>query len=152
MLMMTDPYDLHTGIGYQLTIAARTNNAQFEKNLSRLGLTRQMWCVLVAVGEQRIITPSAIADYIGIIRPAASRTLKQMDRAGLLVRTTGYTDKRSTEVELTSKGNDLLQRSLPLAFQARKHTNAVLSKTEQIEITALLEKLTGSIQVKAKGV
>jgi hypothetical protein len=70
MLTMTDPYDLHTGIGYQLTIAARTNNSQFEKNLSKLGLTRQMWCVLIAVGEQRIITPSAIADYIGIIRPA----------------------------------------------------------------------------------
>ena len=149
---MYDPYDLHTGIGYQLTIAARTNNAQFEKKLSKLGLTRQMWCVLIAVGEQRISTPSAIADYIGIIRPAASRTLKQMDRAGLLYRTTDDTDKRSTTVALTSKGHDLLQRSLPLAFQARKHTNRVLSKTEQIQITTLLEKLTGSMQAKAKGV
>jgi|MDTG01.3.fsa_nt_gb DNA-binding MarR family transcriptional regulator len=152
MLTMYDPYDLHTGIGYQLTIAARTNNAQFEKKLSKLGLTRQMWCVLIAVGEQRISTPSAIADYIGIIRPAASRTLKQMDRAGLLYRTTDDTDKRSTTVALTSKGHDLLQRSLPLAFQARKHTNRVLSKTEQIQITTLLEKLTGSMQAKAKGV
>lgn len=149
---MNDPYDLHDSIGYKLTIAARTNNAQFEKNLSKLGLTRQMWCVLIAVGEQRIITPSAIADYIGIIRPAASRTLKQMDGAGLLDRTTGDPDKRSTAVALTSKGHDLLQRSLPLAVQTRAHINAVLSKTEQIQISALLEKLTASRQVKAKGV
>lgn len=149
---MANPYDLHTGLGYQLTIAARTNNAEFEDSLSKIGLTRQMWCVLVAVGEQKITTPSAIADYIGIIRPAASRTLKQMDRDGMLDRSAADTDKRSTTVALTPKGQDLLQRSLPLAIASREHINAALSDSEQTQLSTLLEKLTASRQAKATGV
>jgi hypothetical protein len=39
-----------------------------------------------------------------------------------------------------------------LHFKHAGHINAVLSKTEQIQIITLLEKLTGSIQAKAKGV
>lgn len=149
---MQDPYDLHQGLGYRLTIAARTNNASFEENLSALGLTRQKWCVLVAVGEQQITTPSAIADYIGIIRPAASRTLKQMDKDGLLNRAAGNADKRSTTVALTPKGVDLLHRSMPFALQTREHINAALSASEQTQLTTLLEKLTASLQSKATGV
>lgn len=149
---MQDPYDLHTGLGYKLTIAARTNNAGFETALSTLNLTRQMWCVLVAVGEQDITAPSAIADYIGIIRAAASRTLKQMERDGLLKRATGNTDKRTTTVALTSKGRDLLQLSIPLALQTRTSVDAALSSDEQIQLTHLLEKLTASLQATATGV
>ena len=149
---MQKPYDLHSGLGYRLTIAARTNNAGFETNLATLGLTRQMWCVLVAVGEQNITAPSAIAEYIGIIRPAVSRTLKQMEKSGLLNRQGGTTDKRRTEVHLTDKGQMALQNSLPLALQTRVAVDTALSQTEQAQLTALLEKLTTSLQATATGV
>lgn len=149
---MQDRYDLHSGLGYQLTIAARTNNAGFEESLATLGLTRQTWCVLVAVGEQKITTPSAIADYIGIIRPAASRSLKQMDQKGLLKRSSGDGDKRSTTVALTDRGRELLQKSKPFAIETRKHIDTALSTNEQILLSQLLEKLTASMQSKATGV
>ena len=145
-------YDLHSGLGYKLTIAARTNNASFESALSMLNLTRQMWCVLVAVGEQNITAPSGIADYIGIIRAAASRTLKQMERDGLLKRATGNTDKRTTTVTLTPKGRDLLSHSMPLALQTRSSIDAALSRDEQARLTFLLKKLTASLQATATGV
>ncbi|MCO4825344.1 MAG: winged helix DNA-binding protein [Amylibacter sp.] len=149
---MKAPYDLHSGLGYKLTIAARTNNASFETALSTLNLTRQMWCVLVAVGEQNITAPSAIADYIGIIRAAASRTLKQMERDGLLKRAAGNTDKRTTTVALTPKGRDLLYHSMPLALQTRSSIDAALSNAEQTQLTHLLEKLTASLKATATGV
>ncbi len=145
-------YDLHSGLGYKLTIAARTNNASFESALSMLNLPRQMWCVLVAVGEQNITAPSGIADYIGIIRAAASRTLKQMERDGLLKRATGNTDKRTTTVTLTPKGRDLLSHSMPLALQTRSSIDAALSRDEQTQLTFLLKKLTASLQATATGV
>jgi DNA-binding MarR family transcriptional regulator len=143
---MCKNYDLHSGLGYRLAIAARTNNASFETALSDLGLTRQVWCVLVAVGEQNITTPSAIADYIGIIRPAASRTLKHMERNGLLQRSSGKTDKRTTTVVLTAQGKALLAQSLPLAMQTREHIDAALSADEQNQLHHLLEKLTTSLK------
>ena len=152
MLIMNTPYDLHSGLGYRLTIAARTNNAGFEATLAAFGLTRQMWCVLVAVGEQQITAPSAIADYIGIIRPAASRTLKQMEKSGLLKRVSGTQDKRTTQVQLTPQGKAALQQTLPLALQTREQIDAALNPAEQAHLIALLEKLTLSLQTKATGV
>lgn len=149
---MSHPFDLHDGLGYRLTIAARSNNAGFDSDLSDLGLTRQMWCVLVAVGEQGITTPSGIADYIGIIRPAASRTLKQMEKNGLLWRVSGTQDKRTTTVELTTEGEAKLSRSLPLAYDLRAHLDKTLSPQEQATLTELLEKLTASAASTASGV
>ncbi|WGI20979.1 MarR family transcriptional regulator [Amylibacter sp. IMCC11727] len=149
---MDTPYDLRTGLGYQLTIAARTNNADFEAALARLGITRQMWCVLVAVGEQNITAPSAIADYIGIIRPAASRTLKQMDQKGLLHRKNGQTDKRTTTVALTDQGRDVLDRSMPMALATRSAIDGALTANEQQQLSQLLAKLTSSLQTTATGV
>jgi DNA-binding MarR family transcriptional regulator len=149
---MLTPFTLHDGLGYQLTIAARTNNASFECELATLGLTRQMWCVLVAVGEQRITTPSAIADYIGIIRAATSRTLKQMEKSGLVDRASGNADKRTTRVALTHHGQTLLARSLPLARSNRANLNTALNADEQTQLANLLQKLTQSLQTTATGV
>ncbi len=149
---MQTPIDLHSGLGYQLTIAARKNNAGFEADLSDLGLTRQMWCILVAVGDQRITAPSAIADYIGIIRPAASRTLKQMERDGLLLRSAGDTDKRTTTVALTPIGQKRLNQSKPIAQKTRDALNAALTPTEQSQLRDLLAKLTAPLNTKATGV
>lgn len=149
---MSTPYDLHSGLGYQLTIAARTNNAGFEKALTTLGLTRQMWCVLVAVGEQNITAPSDIAEYIGIIRPALSRTLTQMEHKAMLRRTGRKGDKRSTEISLTSYGQKTLKASLPLAYQTREPLNRALTDAEQKQLTTLLAKLTSASQHPAPGV
>lgn len=149
---MSSPYDLHSALGYRLTIAARTNNAGFETSLASIGLTRQMWCVLIAVGDQNITAPSAIADYIGIIRAAASRTLKQMETAGLLSRASGTGDKRTTTVALTAKGRGKLAQSRPFSAAARNELAAALTETEQAQLAQLLEKLTASLQATATGV
>ena len=84
------PYDLHDGPGYKLALAARVNDQFMDVSLAEMGLTRQMWCVLIAVGEQAINQPSDIANYIGIKRSALSRTLREMDNKGLLARSNGY--------------------------------------------------------------
>lgn len=149
---MSEPFDLHDGLGYRLTIAARSNNSAFDTDLSELGLTRQMWCVLVAVGEQGISTPSGIAEYIGIIRTAVSRTLKHMERNGLLRRVSGTSDKRTTTVELTPNGEDRLARSLPLAQRQRAHLEQCLSPEEQSTLRDLLRKLTATATSTASGV
>ena len=72
------PYDLHQRLGYKLALAAQVNNQTMITLLADIGLTRQSWCVLVAVEAQGISQPSAIADYVGIKRAAVSRSLKDM--------------------------------------------------------------------------
>ncbi|MDP6165633.1 MAG: MarR family winged helix-turn-helix transcriptional regulator [Gammaproteobacteria bacterium] len=144
-------YNLHEGLGYKLTLAAQVNNQILIKLLAELNLTRQMWCILVAVGEQQIHQPSAIADYIGIQRAAVSRTLKDMHQKQLLVRTNAADNAKQTLVHLTPQGLDLLSRSLPMTEQSAIRLKNKLSKAERAELERLLNKyLSGPLEAPAR--
>ena len=142
MLIMSKskPYDLHDRLGYKLALVARINDQFMDAGLAEIGLTRQMWCVLVAVGEQKICQPSEIASYIGINRSAVSRTLRDMDSKGMLERHCGSGDGRSTLVSLTDEGCRLLTASLPISYQSQVRMAESLSSREQAQLARLLDK------------
>ena len=72
-------YELHRRLGYRISVLSRIMQSRLERMIAELGLTRLMWCVLTGVGEEGVITPSELADYIGITRPATSRLLRDME-------------------------------------------------------------------------
>ena len=137
---MTMTYNLHDRLGYKLTLAAQVNNQLLVNLLSQLNLTRQMWCVLVAVGEQQLSQPSDIADYIGIQRAAVSRTLKDMHNKGLLQRISDPQNGKQTLVSLTDTGQTLLAQSLLLSEQSTQRLNTKLNDSERQELDRLLSK------------
>ena len=136
---MTDPdrYRLHQSLGYQLSLAARLQERRLDDWLKPLGMTRTSWCVLLAVGNEGLIHPSAIAKFVGIDRTATSRALRQMEAAGMIARRAGKDDRRMTAVHLTPYGETLLQQGTPLA----KHNNAIMEERLGEHENALLRKL-----------
>jgi DNA-binding MarR family transcriptional regulator len=144
-------YNLHQRLGYKLTLAAQVNNQILVNLLSELNLTRQTWCILVAVGEQDIHQPSAIADYIGIQRAAVSRTLKDMHNKQLVERINDPDNAKRTLVNLTPKGQDLLASSLPMTEHSTARMDEKLSHRERQELDRLLSKfLSGPIDAPAR--
>lgn len=137
---MTTPFNLHDRLGYKLTLAAQVNNQIFVSLLEDINLTRQMWCVLIAVGEQNIHQPSDIADYIGIQRAAVSRTLKDMQKKGMLVRHNDPDNGKRTLVELTALGHDLLAKSLQTTQVSSQRLEEKLTTNERQELDRLLTK------------
>lgn len=133
-------YNLHDRLGYKLTLAAQVNNQLLVNLLSQLNLTRQMWCVLVAVGEQQLSQPSDIADYIGIQRAAVSRTLKDMHNKGLLQRISDPQNGKQTLVNLTFEGQALLAQSLLQTEQSTQRLNTKLNDSERQELDRLLSQ------------
>lgn len=144
--------DLHERIGYKLALAARINDQLLDRELASIGITRQMWCLLVATGAQQITQPSAIASYIGINRTAVSRTLRDMEARGYLVRGHGNNDGRSKEVALTQKGQQLLKRSLPIVEGSAATMDEKLSKHDQKELHRLLDKFLSDQSVKPSSI
>ncbi|WP_229802241.1 MarR family winged helix-turn-helix transcriptional regulator [Paramylibacter ulvae] len=134
-------YNLQTGFGYRFTIIGQTNSRRLEAELHKLGLTRMKWCVLVAVGEEKLHQPSQIAEFIGINRTAASRTLRQMEAEGLIVRTGGLGDKRSTNVTLTDKAQGILNQAIPRVAFIGKWFREKLSPVELEQLENILNKL-----------
>ena len=144
-------YDLHSALGYQLTLTARYGERRFEAAMKTIGLTRITWCILLAAGGKNLPYPSDIADYIGIDRTATSRALRQMEADGLLGRSLCKKDRRKTSVQLTKLGRARLEQANTLANTARHETEARLSAPEQSELKRLLTKLRAGENAPLKG-
>lgn len=146
--MTTQPkYRLHHSVGYLLSVTSRQQERRLEDSLKELGLTRITWCVLLAVGNEELVHPSEIAEFVGIDRTAMSRALRQMEAAGMVARTSGGDDRRMTAVQLTDKGHDLLQQGTPSAVGNNAVIEGSLSAAELAELRKILHKLRGTDDV-----
>ncbi len=134
-------YRLHNSLGYQLSLTARIQEKRLEDGLRDLGLTRIQWCVLLAVGNEKLRNPSEIATFVGIDRTATSRALRQMEDVGQIERTTGTSDRRTTAVSLTPMGKKLLTRGTPLAENNNATMESRLTLDEVNNLHRLLEKV-----------
>lgn len=134
-------YRLQQSLGYQLSVASRLQERRLDDGLKELGLTRITWCVLLAVGNEDLIHPSEIADFVGVDRTATSRALRQMEAASMIARRTGVDDRRMTSVRLTEAGRTLLQRGTPLAQKNNAFIEQRLDSNERAELRRLLAKM-----------
>ncbi|KIC09587.1 transcriptional regulator, MarR family protein [Leisingera sp. ANG-M1] len=139
--MTESRFRLHHSLGYQITMLARVIERRFEQRIAEYGLTRPMWCVLLAAGLEGLHTPSEIAAFIGIDRTATSRTLRQMEERGFILRSGGERDGRSIRVELTAKGRADLEAVLPIAQENAAHFEAKLTGAELKQLRQSADKL-----------
>ena len=138
-------YRLHASLGFHLSRAARVQERRLEEGLRTLGLTRTTWCILLAVGNEGLAQPSEIAEFIGIDRTATSRALRSMEADGLISRTAGNGDGRTTEVRLTTLGRARLARGTPMAEANNAVMQARLSEAEAEDLRRLLARLTEGV-------
>lgn len=138
---MTETYDLHASLGYQISVTARLLERGFENRLKEIGLTRITWCILLAAGPQKLCQPSDIADFVGIDRTATSRALRQMEAAGLIERKGGDKDRRTTRVGLTEEAEERLDLASRFAADNAAHFENKLTPEESTQLRALLGKL-----------
>ena len=136
------PYRLHTSLGYNLSLAARLQERRLDDALKTLGLTRITWCVLLAVGNEGLSKPSAIASFVGIDRTATSRALRGMEADGLIERTGGDGDRRTRRVKLTGLGDSRIEAGTPFAISNNEVMRSKLSEREHKTFLPLLGKLT----------
>ena len=150
--MTGDKYRLHNSVGYQLSMAARIQERRLDEGLKTLGLTRQSWCVLLAVGNEGLIHPSEIAEFVGIDRTATSRMLRQMEAAKFIARTTGLGDRRMTSVKLTKIGREALAKGTPIAMSNNRVMAERLTSDEENELARLLRKVREGEDIPLSGI
>lgn len=145
---MAEEYTLHNRVGFKVTRLARIMEARLEKQLSVHGVTRLMWCVLRGVGMEDVNTPSGLADYICIARPAVSRLLKSMEERGFVERSGIYDDKRFTEVVLTELGEEKMKACHILVRALNDHFAQKLDAETYRVLMSAIDVLTEGEDVK----
>ena len=87
------------------------------------------------------LTPSAIADYLGVTRSTVTGQLDWLERRGLLQRQLSDEDRRSLELYLTEAGSALLRQALPGFWRACQRLTEALDDSECAALWPLLAKV-----------
>jgi len=135
-------YRLHQRLGYRASRLARIMQNRLESQIAEHGLTRLMWCVLTGVGEEEVRTPSELADYVGVTRPAMSRLLRALEDKGLLRRINGEArDGRAVRIELTDLGAEVTRTARVAVDRLNAHFTAKLPPDQLAAVLDGLEIL-----------
>ncbi|MBO6509395.1 MAG: MarR family transcriptional regulator [Roseibium sp.] len=107
-----------------------------------------MWCVLRGVGMENVKTPSELADYICIARPAISRLLRTMEERGLLERSGIHDDKRYRDIALTELGVEKMKACHVLVRELNDHFAGKLDPETYETFMDLIDVMTEGEQVQ----
>ena len=92
-------------------------------------------------------TPGEIAAAIGVTSGGMTKALNKLVERGLVSRAVSQADRRSRIVRLTPTGTALVEETLQTIIQRHGAVMAdILDAEERERLTALLEKLLGSLE------
>lgn len=135
-------YELHKRLGYRVSRLSRIMQGRLEQILGEHRITRLAWCALTGIGEEGVSTPSELAVYIGVTRPATSRLLRDLEARGLVARANGSADGRSVTLSLTEMGEKITRKSRVLVDEMNQHFKAKLDPEHLAQVLRGLEILS----------
>ncbi len=116
----------------------------YREQLADLDLARGDWGVLQALalqGPDGCLTPSRLADQIGVSPSTMTHRLDLLTERGLVGRAKDAANRTRSLVKLTRTGRELFRRAILDADVAESRVLQSLSSTEQRELAELLGKL-----------
>ena len=107
--------DLHSSSVYWLGRLATQMQEAFNCAVAEYGVSSAQWMVLNAVYFDRARTPAQIAQHIGVDRSAITRLVDRLEAKGLVERSRENADRRSINIELTTRGKNLVPKLIKTA-------------------------------------
>lgn len=89
----------------------------------------------------QMLSPSQLAQSLGVTRATMTRLLESLERSGLVERRLDVDDRRMWLITLTPSARSHLEEMLPSHFQRIKQVMDVFSEAERDQLIALLLKL-----------
>ncbi len=109
----------------------------------KFGIQRPMFATLFCIAHEANLTATNVCNLVGISKNTISRAVAQLEKKQLLVRHTDPDDSRSAFLTITPAGRKVYESILPL-FQAReKAMVSTLTREEQKQLLALIDKIIG---------
>jgi DNA-binding MarR family transcriptional regulator len=137
-----DIYILLLRISQELQIIVQEfllNYGLSEGRLTILGLLQD--------APEHILTPSELADQLGLSRTAVTGLLDGLEKAGLIERQAHKRDRRMIITRLTEKGDQLFKELIPQYIDCIRQAmlRLQLSKEEQQQLLKLLQKANATL-------
>jgi DNA-binding MarR family transcriptional regulator len=136
-LQDADPLSLERQVCFALAITNRAVLAVYRPLLEPLGLTHPQYLVMLALwGHPRSspepLSVKQIAAALQLDSATLSPMLKRLEVLGLITRSRGTTDERTTHVELTADGVALRRRALKIPPAVVERLGVDLDELERL--------------------
>jgi DNA-binding MarR family transcriptional regulator len=112
---------------------------------ARFGLTIQEWRIIAVLGAGQALTAQAVCEATAMDKVTVSRAIRRLDQRGLVKRQTNPSDKRASDVTLTSEGEGIYAEVAPLALDYERSMTAGLTQAEREQLMGLLQKLEAQL-------
>ena len=117
--MVTEREVVENCVCHKTRMAARAVTRLYDDTLRSVGLRATQLAVLVAVGNDNVVSITALAKFMRMDRSTLTRNLTPLERDGFIrVGNEGW--RRSRTVEITKKGRSRLREALPLCKKAQE--------------------------------
>jgi DNA-binding MarR family transcriptional regulator len=113
---------------------------RFYEKFARRGFTPAIFSTLASIRQNPGIRHGVLADALRIQRPNMTALLNALERAGYVSRRPSATDKRSTVLYLTGRGERAVAKMHESMRAFDREATAGLSASERKSLLALLQK------------
>lgn len=129
---------LEESVGFMISRLANAMRLELERRLAPFGVTAQQWTVLMLCHNNGSVTPSQLADAIGVDGSAVTRLLDRLEKKDLVRRITNPRDRRSVRVELMDDGRRLAMTLPPVDVEIIEKFMSGLSGREEAQLKLIL--------------
>ena len=142
--MHDSSFDRSTSLGYEVNHLSRMMARALGERIGRHGVVPGQFAQLLVLYEHDGVTVTELASSVAIEHPTMSRTLRRMERDGLVETRANPTDGRSTLVYLTEHGRELEDALKADAAEVNREFLSPLSASERNQLIELLNRIITS--------
>jgi DNA-binding MarR family transcriptional regulator len=132
---------LESHTGFWLRFVSNHVSHAFASKLLDSGVTAAEWVVLRQLFDKPEMSPSVLADLIGMTRGAASKLVDRLLAKELVTRQNRTDDRRFQNIALTPVGRRLVPRLAAIADDNDQKFFTPLSAKERAVLVAIMKKL-----------
>ena len=123
----------------------------FRRVLREHGLNEQEWRIIRALREVDQIDIGELAERVFILKPSATRTVKNLQSRNLVNRLKSDRDQRRAYISLTPQARDLFERLAPKNEAEYSRITGVIGEGDMQELYELLRRVTDRLNGKDRG-
>src|SRR5689334_10054974 len=117
----------------------------FRRQLRDYGLNEQEWRIMRALMEVDRIEIGELAECVFILKPSATRTIKNLEARGIVSRTRSSSDQRRAFIALTARGRKLFDDLAPHSEVEYARITQLVGAPDMQELYELLRRFTDKL-------
>ena len=121
----------------------------FRRLLRQHGLNEQEWRIMRALVEADALEIGELATRVFILKPSATRTVKNLEARGIVTRSRPSADQRRSLIALSGKGRALFDELAPRSEQEYARISRVVGGADLDELYLLLGRVTDALNGSA---